>query len=262
MPTMIGTEPGDRRTPRPQPAPGEHRPARGAGTDPWARAPVEELQDQVLPRWFVLLGIAAVLAAIGALVAAFTVFGPDEVPLAERRPPPAAGLTHAVGEYAVGDAEPVPYDEACPRLQGVQVAGTDADRASLRRGLAAVCNVAEADVADGLERFADAGGVVRFATFTETGVASTATVDGTTPPQILVNSRFARTDPLHIAPLIAHDVVARTAPGDAETELSARISQADVCDRLFAELPQGCAEATALVELPDALGALRGAGYE
>lgn len=229
------------------------------GRDPWADAPTEELTDQVLPRWFVLLAIGAVIAAVGTLIAALFAFGPQEVPLAERRPPPADGLTHEVGDYVIGGNEAVLYTDSCPLLEGVRVAGTSEDRTRLRTGLAALCNVAEADVADGLEAFAEAGGVVRFATFTETGVASTATTGD--DPQILINTRFSRTGPLQIAPLIAHDVIARTDPGDAATELSARISQADACARIFNELPPSCDDATALVDLPDPLTALRQAGY-
>lgn len=239
--------------------PGEPTGTARYGKDPWAEAPTEELTDQVLPRWFVLLAIVAVVVAVGTFVTAFFEFGPREVPVAERRPPPADGLTHDVGGFVLGDSEAVPYADSCPLLEGVRVAGAEADRARLRSGLAALCNVAEADLAEALRAFAQAGGVVRFATFTDTGVASAATTGG--DPQILVNARFSRTGPLRIAPLIAHDVVARTGPGDAATELSARIGEADVCARIFDEPPPSCTDAAALVELPDPLGALRDAGY-
>lgn len=235
-------------------------------SDPWKDAPTEELQDQVLPRWFVLLGITTVLIALVTVVAAFTVFGRSDVPVAQRRPPPPAqpaGRTHDVGEVQIGTAEPEVYDGACALLDGVRVAGTDRDTESLRRGLAGVCNLAtETDVTDvtgGLRSFAASGGVVRFATFEATGVDSTVDLG---VPQILINARFSRSDPLQIAPLIAHDVIAMTAPGDAGTELSARISEADVCARLFTDLPRSCTDAANLVALPDPMTALLGAGYE
>lgn len=230
-------------------------------SDPWRKAPTEELQDQVLPRWFVLLAIGAVLAAIVTLAVAFGAFGPGEVPVAERRPPPASGLTHDVGDFETGPTDPVAYDGACPLLEGVRVAGTPTDRASLRRGLAAACNVAEGDAAGALESFADAGGVVRFAVFETTGVDSAATTDGE-PPQVLVNARFSRSAPQLIAPLVIHDAIARTDPGDARTELSARIAEADACSRLFDEPPRSCSDALSLSTSPDALAALRAVGYE
>jgi hypothetical protein len=237
----------------------------GYGKDPWAHAPTEELEDQVLPRWFVLLAIAAVPAAIVTLVVAFVSFGPDEIPVAERRPPPAEPaapqLTHDVGALELGEAEPVAYEEACPLLSGVRVAGTEADRTRLRRGLAALCNVAEADVADALASFAEQGGVVRFAAFEQTGIASVATV-GAQPPEIYVNARYSRGDALQVAPLVAHDVIARLDPGEADAELAARIAEADVCTRLFNEPPPSCTDATQLTTLPNALTALRAAGYE
>ena len=258
---MTGTDPGR--------SPNGSRRAGGVrlSKDPWQDAPVEELQDQVLPRWFVLLAIAAVVVAVGTLIAAFGSIGRSETPVAERRPPPAdaaasaGGLTHDVGAFEVGGTEPVAYDQPCPSLEGVQVAGTAQDQATLRRGLAATCNVAEGDVADALQDFAEASGIVRFATFTETGVDSTATV-ADDPPQVLVNARFSRSDPLLIAPLIAHDVIARRDPGDAATELAARSAEADVCGQLFDETPRSCEDAMALVELPDPVSALRAAGYE
>lgn len=233
-------------------------------SDPWRNAPTEELQDQVLPRWFVLLAIVAVLAAAVTLAVAFGAFGPGEVPVAERRPPPAGGLTHDVGAYEVGTAEPVAYDGSCPLLTGVQVAGTPTDRAALRRGLAAACNVAEGDAAAALEAFARAGGVVRFAAFGATGVDSAATTTGSPdarPPQILVNARFSRSAPLLIAPLLLHDAIARTDPGSARTELSARITEADACARLFDDPPRSCGDAISLATSPDALAALRAVGY-
>lgn len=245
--------------------PSRSRDARSAdprfSKDPWADAPVEELQDQVLPRWFVLLAIAAVVVGAVVLVMALLATAPREVPLGERRPPPGnSGLTHDVGALEVGTSEPVVYERACSLLEGVRVAGTAADQANLRRSLAAACNAAGGDVAEGLRAFADAGGVVRYATFSETGVDSTATTSEN-PPVIYLNSRFSSASGLLGAPLIAHDVVAVTDPGDARTELDARIAEADVCASLFAELPRSCETATALVTTPGALRLLRAAGY-
>ena len=232
--------------------------------DPWRKAPVGELQDQLLPRWFVLLCLALIPVAIVAAVAGFIVFGPEEVPVAERRPPPAQGLTNNVGQFEIGPSKPVPYADACRILDGVQIAGTDADREALRLGLAGVCNTTLPPVIqDRIELFASRGGIVRFAQFQSTGVDSTAKVDER-PPQILINAKLQRTDPLWISPLVVHDAVllgggAATAPG----ALQARRAEDLVCDRLLEgrRESRGCADAEALLALPDPEAALRNAGF-
>lgn len=233
--------------------------------DPWRKAPVGELGDQLLPRWFVLLCIALIPIAIAAVVAAFVVFRPAQVPVAARRPPPAGGLTNDVGQYAVGEAEPVPYTQTCPMLEGVHVAGTETDQQALRRGLAALCNTTLPPViSDRLERFARDGGVVRFAQFQRTGVDSTANA-AHDPPQILVNAKLQRTDPLWIAPIVVHDAVLIGGDGAATAAgaLQARRAEDLVCDRLLSgrRESRGCADAEALLALPDPEAALREAGF-
>lgn len=240
-------------------------PARSDPRDPWRRAPVSELQDQVLPRWFVLLCLGLILAAAATVIAAFAVFGPDEVGIAERRPPPAGALTNDVGRYVVGSAPPQPYAETCQTLQGIQVAGTAVDRAALRRGLAGLCNTSlPAETLQRLSAFAAAAGVVRFAQFEATGVDSTALL-AADPPVILVNARLTRTDPLWIAPLVAHDTTFFRGPdpATAEAALAARRVEDLVCDRLLAghRASRGCSDAEALLAMPDPLAALRAAGY-
>lgn len=232
--------------------------------DPWRHAPVEELQDQVLPRWFVLTALVLIPAGVAVFVAAFVMADPGGVPVAARRPPPDEGLTNAVGDLAAGDARPVPYDSACPELRGIRIAGTDRDRDLLRRALAGLCNIDLGPVAlEAVRAFAEAGGVVRFATFAATGVDSTFAY-GQDPPVLYVNARFSRTDPLWIAPLIVHDAtVAALGPGDATAAVAARTAELQVCDNLLgtAARSRGCADAAALLGLPDPLAALRDAGY-
>lgn len=231
--------------------------------DPWHNAPVGELQEQLLPRWFVILALVSVPVAIAALVAAFATFGSGNVPVAERRPPPAAGLTSAVGELAVGDADPVTYTpEDCALVDGMRIAGEEADRAALSAGLDALC-AAELDpaTAERVGAFADAGGVVRFAVFEATGVDSTADLDG---GRILINAKFSQTTPAWIAPLIAHDAtLLALEPGEAESALAARRAEAAVCASLFADAlaSRACDDAAALVTAPDPLADLRDAGY-
>jgi hypothetical protein len=246
--------------------PDRHDRARRNGSrDPWADAPTSELGDQVLPRWFVLTAIAAVLAAAVVAAVAFATIGRDDLPVAERRPPPDGDFTTAVGEVDVGASEPLPYDAPCAELDGARVAGTEADRAQLRRGLAAVCNSdLPVETAAAVTAFADAGGAVRFATFEATGVDSTATLPGE-PPVILINTRFQRTNAAWIAPLIAHDSTLRARePTSATAALAAREAEAAVCDRLLRadSDSRSCADARALLALDDPLAALRDAGFE
>jgi len=230
--------------------------------DPWRDAPTSELSDQVLPRWFVLTCLAAIPVAIAVGVYAFATFGADEVPVAARRPPPAGDLTHDVGEFAVGDAPPRPLpDPACPRVAGIRVAGTEEDRRRLAEGLSALCRVDQSGVADLVTGFAQAGGVVRFAQFRETGVDSTAS---TVEPLILVNARFSITDPAWIAPLVTHDLATLDGePGTAATELAAREAELGVCTRLFTDTrpSRACDDARALLDSDDPLAALVEAGY-
>ncbi len=233
--------------------------------DPWRTAPVGEQQEQLLPRWFVILVLVMIPVAIAAAVAGFVVFRPREVPVAARRPPPAGGLTNAVGRYEVGDSPAIRYDEACDVLDGVHIAGTADDRRSLRLGLAAVCNAnLPDDVRRRLSAFAAAGGVVRFAQFEATGVDSTAMLDES-PPVILVNAKFLRTDPLWIAPLIVHDTTFMTRDAStAAAALEARRAEDLACDRILAgrRESRGCEDAEALLAMADAEEALRDAGFD
>jgi hypothetical protein len=242
----------------------ERRARRNEPRDPWAQAPVGELQEQLLPRWFVLVGVVAVVAMIATAIGAFLVFGPEEVPVEARRPPPGPALTHEVGEHLIGDTAEVDYDAACPQLEGLRIAGTPADQALLRQALAGLCNTPlPADAEAALAAFADSGGVVRFALFEATGVDSAAQLDG---ERILVNAKFVQLDRARwIAPVIAHDaVVLAGEPQSAETALRAREIEDLVCSRLLgSEDPsRGCDDAAAVVGLPDPLGALRDVGFE
>ena len=231
---------------------------------PWRKAPVGDLQDQLLPRWFVSLCVVMVPVVIIVAVVALLSVRRDEIPLAERRPPPAGGLTHDVGDHQVGESEPVAYDDACPMLQGVKVAGGEADQQALRLALAGLCNASlPAVVQDQLRLFASEGGVVRFALFENRGVDSAA-IEDADPPTILVNARLQRSDPLWISPVIVHDVI--TLAGDAETEagaLAARQAEDLVCDRILGGRREssGCRDAEELLALPDPEAALRDAGF-
>ncbi len=227
--------------------------------DPWRDAPTSELGDQVLPRWFVLVAIGTVVLGVVVVTLAFFAFGPREVPPAARRPPPAGGYTTAVGDLRIGESEPVSLEDApCPELEGLRVAGTSTDQQSLARGLAALC---DAQAGPLLSDFAAAGGVVRFAQFSDASVDSTARIG---EPLILLNNRLAVTDPAWIAPLVVHDLVALDGdPTSAETALEALRAEAAACDALIgdSDRSRACDAATAVLALDDPLTALREAGY-
>lgn len=223
--------------------------------DPWRDAPTDELGDQVLPRWFALLAVVMVLLAVGVLVGAFVAFGSDDIPPTARRPPPAGGYTHDVGGVRVGDREPVTLDPApCTQLEGIRIAASGADRAALVAGLSALCELDR-----GIAGFAEDGGVVRFAQFADTRVDSAAR-----PGLILLNNRFAVTEPAWIAPLVVHDLATLDGdPASAETALAARQAEAAACDALLAtdDRSRACDDAAAVVALDDPLAVLRAAGY-
>ena len=234
--------------------------------DPWRKAPVGELQDQLLPRWFVLLCVIIVPVALIAIIVTFLVTRGGEIAVAQRRPPPAGEVTSDVGEYVTGATVPTPYEDACTALQGVQVGGGEPDRAPLRVALAALCNAGlPEETIEALSAFADQQGVVRFAQFQYTGVDSTAVIDAE-PPVILINAKLQRTDPLWIAPLVVHDavVLAGGDPSLAANELEARQAEAVACEKILAtrRASRGCDDAEELLGLPDPLAELRGAGFE
>lgn len=227
-----------------------------------------ELEDPLLPRWFVLLGLAAIPAAIGVLIWAFVAFGPEEVPVAARRPPPVEGstLTTAVGDLNVGDLDPLELAPGCSLLEGIRAGGTAGDIDRIGQAVDELCElVLPGDIARRLQAFAQAGGVVRFAQFEATGVDSTLDTAGEVP-LVLVNARLARggTDPLWIGPLIVHDTTWLEEPvGTAAGALVAREAEAEICSRMF--LPEdrsrACNDAAALLALDDPLAALEAEGF-
>lgn len=235
--------------------------------DPWKRAPVGELQEQLLPRWFVLVGLAMVPLALAVLVWGFLANRPEDVPLGARRPPPAEGYTNAVGDVILGDTEATPAAGTCEQLDGVRIAGEEVDRSALGNALAQLCRLDEGTaLGRRLARFADDGGTIRFAVFERTGVDSTARRQGADgAPLVLVNVKYARSPGSWIAPLIAHDVtLLDQVPGTVAGALEARRAEDRVCRTLFrvGPPPRACEDAAALLGLPDPAAELRAAGYE
>lgn len=234
---------------------------------PYSDAPVEELDEPILPRWFVLLAIASAIVAVVVFLVAFPVGGgDDELPLAERRPPPDSQLTHAVGGYELGSADPQPAELGCRPMEGFAVAGTDLDRDTLQAALAAVC---EGGVPEGassaLASLRDREAVVRYAAFERSGVDSAAQRDAD-PPVVMINVRFAESeDPRWVTPLIVHEAVMLSGdPATAITALRAHRAQVAMCRSLFDtdEYSRGCEDAEELLALDDPAAALREVGYE
>lgn len=233
----------------------------------YAGARVEALEEPLLPRWFVLLAVALVPVALGVVVWAFVVFGPEEVPFAERRPPPSAqGLTTDVGQYNVGESQAQPLATTCTLVEGIRAAGSEADRARIALASDALCEVTlPVEVAQRLVAFGRAQGEVRFAQFQATGIDSTMDF-GVDPPRLLLNARFASntTDPLWITPLLVHDTTYLDLDAaEATSALAAREAEAAVCDQLFeVERPsRACDDAAGLLELLDPMRALQAAGF-
>ncbi len=232
-------------------------------------ARVEELNEPLLPRWFVLLMVGAVPVALGVAVWAFIVFGPEEVPVAERRPPPdpTGQLTTDVGQYNVGESVAVPLPLAdCQLFRGIRAAGSEADRARIELALATLCEQRlPEDVARRVQLLASMQGEIRFAQFQATGIDSTLDRFEDTP-RILLNARFARedTDPLWIAPLVVHDTTyLELSAGTVEAALEARQNEADTCRALFTQTrpSRACQDAYELLDFISPARALEDAGF-
>ena len=232
-------------------------------------ARTEELEEPLLPRWFVLLAIGMIPVALGVAVWAFIVFGPEEVPVAERRPPdPDLRLTTDVGQYNIGETAAVPLQFAdCQFFRGIHAGGSELDRERIQTAMTVLCDARPPTaVVQSIATFARQRGVIRFAQFQATGVDSTLDL-GADVPLILLNARFSRedTDALWIAPLVAHDTAYLELPaGRAESEVEARTRELAVCDLLLSETrpSRACDDAAAVLDLLDPVRALQAAGFE
>lgn len=231
-------------------------------------ARVEELEEPLLPRWFVLLAVLAVPVALGVAVWAFIVFGPEEVPVAERRPPPSptGQLTTDVGQFNIGESQAVLIQTECDLVRGIRAAGSATDRERIASAASELCEITlPQEAARRLLDFGRQQGEVRFAQFQATGIDSTLEL-GEGRPRLLLNARFARedTDPLWIAPLLVHDTTyLELDPVLATSALEARTLEDGVCTDLFSDArpSRACDDAAAVLDLLDPIRALQAAGF-
>ena len=248
-----------------------------------------------LPWWLWLAAAVSTVVLVATVVGIFRSV-PDQLPVAERRSPPAQGLSHGVGEVRVPILLPANADRlvrrhaSCPRLDRVTLVGTAGEVAMLDAAATKLCAVRSTApiqrARDGLQR---AGAVIAFAEF-QLSINESTTRFGTGPPEVLVHAKFQQGDaaPERVAAVLAHEgghvadeLRARqselvTAASELEarkaelvtaaSELEARKAELEACGRLFGAGVQpnrGCADAAALLAEDDAaaIGRLKEAGY-
>lgn len=225
--------------------------------------------EPLLARWFAI--VMVVLVPIGLAVSAWAFLSFDRVELtaAERRPPGTAEVTHERGTAVLNeitDTEPGP---AC--AADIEVFGDDGARAAGVRALGAVCTLLGRgdfeEAEEGLARWAEQDGRLRFAVFEVTGLDSSARAeDGRVV--IELNAKFQFDDATFAAPFIIHELthLAGDWPGAPVTdaaELRALEAQARACEELVIrdDPPRGCADAAELLADDDPLSLLEDAGY-
>jgi hypothetical protein len=232
---------------------------------PWPRLP-----------WWLWLAVA--LTTVTMVVVAAGIFGsvPDQLPVAARRSPPAAGQSHGVGDLRVPILEPENRDRlvrrqaGCSRLDQVTLVGTAGEVVMLDAAASKLCALRSTPpIQRARAGLQDARAVVSFARF-ELTINESTTVFGAGPPEVLVHSKFQEGEAVadRIAVVLAHEGahVAAGVPPDAAGELAARTAELEACGRLFsggAQPNRGCADAAALLSGDDAaaIQKLKEAGY-
>jgi hypothetical protein len=242
-----------------------------------------------LPWWLWLAAAVSTVVLVATVVGIFRTV-PDQLPVAERRSPPAQGLSHGVGEVRVPILLPanagrlVRRQASCPRLDRVTLVGTAGEVALLDAAATKLCALRSTApiqrARDGLQK---AGAVVSFAEF-QLSINESTTRFGAGPPEVLVHAKFQQGDaaPERIAAVLAHEgghLADGRPPAAADelrarqselvtaaSELEARKAELEACGRLFGAGVQpnrGCADAAALLAADDAaaIERLKEAGY-
>jgi hypothetical protein len=232
---------------------------------PWPRLP-----------WWLWLAVA--VTTVTMVVVAVGIFWsvPDQLPVAARRSPPAAGQSHGVGDLRVPVLEPEHRDRlvrrraGCPRLDQVTLVGTAGEVALLDAAAVKLCALRSTPpIQQARAGLQDARAVVSFAEF-ELTINESTTVFGPGRTRVLVHSKFQQGEAAadRVAVVLAHEGahVAAGGPPDAAGELAARAAELEACTRLFtgtAQPNRGCADAAALLSGDDAsaIQRLKEAGY-
>jgi hypothetical protein len=232
---------------------------------PWPRLP-----------WWLWLAVAVTTVAMVVVAGALFRAVPEQLPVADRRSPPAGDLSHGVGDLRVPILEPrnrallVRRQAGCPRLDRVTLVGTAAEVTLLEAAAEQLCALRSTApiqrARDGLQK---AGATVSFAEF-ELSINESTTDFGAEPPRVLVHAKFQQGAAAaeRVAVVLAHEGVhlADGGPPTAAAELAARKAELEACGRLFSgdiQPNRGCADAAALLATDDAgaLRRLKEAGY-
>lgn len=234
--------------------------------------------EPLLQRWFVIPMLVLVVVGIGVSIwMAVTVLGGERIPVAERRPPGTAEVTHERGDAVLNDTTETEPGPGC--ASEVELFGDVGAQGVGRAALQAVCELlrsSEFSLAQvGLSRWTEADGQLRVAVFEVTGLESSARVEpvgdgGTERIVIELNPRFQFEKGRRAAPMIVHELVhlATSWPGEpvgAEAEFEAMRYQYDACQQLGLmadDPPRGCLDAQLLTDAPDGIEQLVDAGYE
>jgi hypothetical protein len=227
--------------------------------------------EPLLQRWFAVSMVVLVPVAIGVTLWAFTAASGSAPTIspAERRPPGTETVSHERGDALLNE---VREEEAGPGCaEEVTIIGDESARAAGRRALSAMCQLLGRDeftvASTGLSRWVEQDGVLRFAVFEMTGVASSARLeDGRVVVEL--NAKYQFVPGAHASPAIIHALVHLAhgwpgAPVTADAELAAVQAEHAACERLtFRDgPPRACQDAEEILGLPDPLGALVQAGF-
>lgn len=232
--------------------------------------------EPLLQRWFVIPMLVLVVIAIGVSIWMFSVLlTKEEIPLAERRPPGTAEVTHERGRAVLNDTRDTEPGPDC--AERVELFGDAGGRSTVRAAMSATCGLLATGeypaAEEGLDLFVEVGGQLRVAIFELTGVESSArveTIADTDAQQLVIelNPRFQFEAGFRAAPMIIHELthMAHAWPGDAvdaEGELEAMRAQHRACEALAFrdDPPRGCLDAALLADAADAIEQLVDAGY-
>lgn len=225
--------------------------------------------EPVLHRWFAIAMLVVVPLGLAVVGWAFLRIGRPAIEPAARRPPGTETVTHDRGVATLNEDRTTEAGPGC--AEGVTVVGDRGARATLRRALAASCQLLEDEdqlpAREGMANWLAHEGVVRVAVFERTGVDSSARVeDGRVVVEL--NAKFQFENAERAAPAVVHELVhlALGFPGEpvtATSELVAVQAQHRACERLVfaADPPRGCRDAEELLAEDDPLAALVAAGF-